>query len=366
MSLEVDPVRSFQVRQSNLAEIQWRESRGDDALADSQVDVAIRRFAFTANNVTYARLGPPIPTLGFGYWDFFPVDADWGCIPVWGLADVVASRHAALDEGKTLFGFFPLATHLRLNVGAVSGATVLDQSAHRRSLPATYNQYLIADQGLGLSAEAMDAYMVLRPSFSLSFCCASHLSEQRWFDARRVVISSASSKAAMGLAMLLADEDIEVVGLTSSRRVHEIDSRAVFDRVVPYEGVTSLPNDVPTIFVDIANTSEVTHTVHEHLGPRLRASIAAGFTHGSDFGEGLPGPSRELFMAPAHMQRLQGVWGKELYWQRFTEAWRRFHALIARHTAFVHTTGSTGVERVYREVLQGQVSDDTAHVLSIQ
>ena len=71
-------------------------------------------------------------------------------------------------------------------------------------------------------------------------------------------------------------------------------------------------------------------------------------------------------MAPAHMQRLQGVWGKELYWQRFTEAWRRFHALIARHTAFVHTTGSTGVERVYREVLQGQVSDDTAHVLSIQ
>ena len=113
----------------------WRESRGDGSLTDGQVDVAIRRFAFTANNVTYARLGRPIPTLGFGYWDFFPGDTGWGCIPVWGLADVVASRHAALDEGKTLFGFFPMATHLRLNVGAVSGATVLDQSAHRLRFP---------------------------------------------------------------------------------------------------------------------------------------------------------------------------------------------------------------------------------------
>ena len=50
----------------------------------------------------------------------------------------------------------------------------------------------------------------------------------------------------------------------------------------------------------------------------------------------------------------------------FTEAWHRFHAQIARHAAFVHTTGSTGVERVYREVLEGQVPDDTAHVLSIR
>ena len=98
MSPEVDPVRSFQVRQSNLAEIQWRESRGDDALTDGQVDVAIRRFAFTANNVTYARLGGPIPTLGFGYWDFFPGDADWGCIPVWGLAEVVAYFSIAADD----------------------------------------------------------------------------------------------------------------------------------------------------------------------------------------------------------------------------------------------------------------------------
>lgn len=357
-------VQSFQVSQSDLAKVRWREQRADGDLADGQVHVAIRRFALTANNITYARLGRPIPTLGFGYWDFFPSETGWGQIPVWGVADVVESRHPALEEGTALFGFFPMATHLRLTVDAVRGATVFEHSVHRRSLPATYNQYLIADRGLALGPEAMDAYMVLRPAFSLSFTCASYLSEQRWFDSRRILISSASSKASMGLAMLLAGEGLEVVGLTSAHRVDQIASRAIYDRVLSYADVASLP-DEPTVFVDIANASAVTRAVHEHLQPGLRASIAAGFTHGAELGDNLPGPARALFMAPAHMQRLQTEWGTGVYWQRFTEAWRRFHVLVSRHTAFVHTTGPADVERAYRQVLQGQVPDDVAHVLSI-
>lgn len=358
-------MQSFQISQSDLAEVRWRQQRDGGDLADSQVDVAIRRFALTANNITYARLGGPIPGLGFGYWDFFPSEAGWGQMPVWGLADIVASRHPALEEGTRLFGFFPMATHLRLTVGAIRGTTVFEHSAHRRSLPATYNQYLIAEQGLALGPEATDAYMVLRPSFSLSFCCAMHLSEQRWFDSRRILISSASAKAAMGLAMLLTGEGLEIVGLTSAHRVDQIASRALYDRVLAYEDVASLPNGPPTAFVDVANAPTVTRAVHEHLLPGLRASIAAGFTHGADLGDSLPGPARAIFMAPAHMQRLQAAWGTGVYWHRFTEAWHRFHGLVSRHTAFVHTTGPTDVERAYRQVLQGQVPDDVAHVLSL-
>jgi hypothetical protein len=358
-------MRSFQVCENDLAEVRWREQPTDGDLADGQVQVAICRFALTANNITYARLGGRIPSLGFGYWDFFPSETGWGQIPVWGVADIVASRHPALEEGTALFGFFPMATHLRMTVDAIRGATVFEHSPHRRSLPATYNQYLIAERGLALSPEAMDAYMVLRPSFSLSFCCATYLSEQRWFDSRRILISSASAKAARGLAMLLAGEGLEVVGLTSPQRADQIASRAIYDRVLAYDDVCSLASDVPTVFVDIANAAAVTRAVHEHLQPGLRASIAAGFTHGSDFGDNLPGPARALFMAPAHMQRLQKEWGNGVYWQRFTEAWRRFHVLVSRHTAFVHTTGPTDVERTYRQVLQGQVPDDVAHVLSI-
>ncbi len=357
-------MQSFEVSQSDLAEVRWRDHRADDGLGEGEVQVAIRRFALTANNITYARLGGRIPTLGFGYWDFFPSERGWGQIPVWGLGEVVASRQPDLEERATLFGFFPMATHLRMTVGAVRGATVFEHSGHRQSLPATYNQYLIADRGLGLSPEAMDAYMVLRPSFSLSFCCAAYLSEQRWFDSRRILISSASAKAAMGLAMLLAGEGLEVVGLTSAQRVGQITARALYDRVLAYEDAASL-TDEPTVFVDIANAPNVTRAVHDHLQTGLRASIAAGFTHGSDFGGHLPGPARALFMAPAHMQRLQAEWGTGVYWQRFNEAWRRFHVVVSRHTGFVHTTGPANVERAYREVLQGQVPDDVAHVLSI-
>jgi hypothetical protein len=50
--------------------------------------VKIDRFAFTANNITYAVVGDQ-----FGYWQFFPPTGDevkdWGILPVWGFADVV-------------------------------------------------------------------------------------------------------------------------------------------------------------------------------------------------------------------------------------------------------------------------------------
>jgi hypothetical protein len=100
MSLGVDPAQSFEVRQDDLADVQWRERRGEAGLGEGQVDVAIRRFALTANNITYARLGNCIPALGFGYWDFFPAGSGWGSIPVWGLADVVVSRHLAVQKAR--------------------------------------------------------------------------------------------------------------------------------------------------------------------------------------------------------------------------------------------------------------------------
>ena len=43
-------------------------------------------FALTTNNITYAVFGAAMQ-----YWDFFPTaDPDvWGCVPVWGFAEVV-------------------------------------------------------------------------------------------------------------------------------------------------------------------------------------------------------------------------------------------------------------------------------------
>src|SRR5207302_8785525 len=72
--------------------------------------LAIRRVALTTNNITYAAFGDAMQ-----YWDFFPAgEAGWGHMPAWGFADVIESNVAGLERGERFYGYFPLATHLRV------------------------------------------------------------------------------------------------------------------------------------------------------------------------------------------------------------------------------------------------------------
>jgi hypothetical protein len=370
-----DGYRSFLLAKDDLARTAWHDAAVPSAsgLEESEVLVAIERFAFTANNITYGLLGRRTRDLAFGYWDFFPFAGAWGQLPVWGVGEVIASRHGELRGGEKLYGFYPMATHLTLSIGSVMGAAVVDTSAHRRDLPATYNHYVRTAQGLPFDDATLDAYMILRPPFSLSFCCAMYLEEQHWFGARRVVISSASSKAALGLALLLKEarpDGLEVIGLTSAARVRQLESFGMYDRVAGYDQVSALPNNTPTVLVDIANAAVTTRAVHDRLGCALRASLVAGFTHGldrdgSEAPSALPGPSREFFLAPVHMQRLQDKWGEAVYWRRFGEAWQRFRHAVAPWLTIERVDGAPGVERIYRQALAGEAPNDRAHILSL-
>src|SRR5437899_1262463 len=107
-----------------------------DVLKPGDVLAKVDRFAFTANNVTYAETGVVLK-----YWQFFPAPTGWGIIPVWGYADVVDSRHDGIKPGERLYGYWPMATHVVLRPGRITEQSVVDDSAHRRELPGTYNAY---------------------------------------------------------------------------------------------------------------------------------------------------------------------------------------------------------------------------------
>jgi Protein of unknown function (DUF2855) len=77
------------------------------ALPDDALLVKVTRFAFTANNITYAVLGEHLK-----YWQLFPAPEGFDNVPVWGLGEVIASKHPGIAAGETLFGYFPMATHL--------------------------------------------------------------------------------------------------------------------------------------------------------------------------------------------------------------------------------------------------------------
>ena len=79
----------FLVRRNDFTQTRWVEAqrRAGSALEPGEVLLRVDRFGLTANNITYGVVGDLM-----GYWNFFPAPEGWGRIPVWGFADVVASR----------------------------------------------------------------------------------------------------------------------------------------------------------------------------------------------------------------------------------------------------------------------------------
>ena len=89
-------LRSFAFRTAPLAQRRRPACAGARPLADGEVRLRIDSFALTSNNITYAAFGDAMK-----YWEFFPTgDPAWGCIPVWGFADVVESRAEGVAVGR--------------------------------------------------------------------------------------------------------------------------------------------------------------------------------------------------------------------------------------------------------------------------
>ena len=114
-------------------------------LRDGEAELALRRFALTSNNVTYAVLGRSFGSFTDmpGYWAFFPSGSETdGHLPVWGFAEITSSHCQALPQGERVYGFFPLASHVVMQPARVSQASFLDGSSHRADLAPVYNEYL--------------------------------------------------------------------------------------------------------------------------------------------------------------------------------------------------------------------------------
>jgi hypothetical protein len=337
----------------------------ETALADGAVLVRIDTFALTANNVTYGVAGDLM-----GYWRFFPAADGWGRIPAWGFGDIVGSRHPALPVGERLYGYFPISTHVRLDADRVTPTSFVDAAPHRAALPPFYNQYMrvAADPGYARANEGEIA--LFRPLFATGFLLDDFLAREACFGARRLVLSSASSKTALALAFLSSADrhaECEVLGLTSAANADFVRTTGYYDGVVTYDDVAAgLPVE-PSVFVDFAGDARVVEAVHRRLGVLLRYSCRVGITHWDDLGpaENLPGPAPILFFAPDHLERCREDWGPAELASRLGEAMQRFLDSTSPWLNITAGQGPAAVEAVYRALLEGRANPADGHVLSL-
>src|SRR6476659_456581 len=171
----------FVVARDDLQTCKVIETRLPDAAAlpDEALLVKVERFAFTANNITYAVLGDELK-----YWQLFPTPQGFGNIPVWGFGEVIASKHPNVPVGERLFGYFPMATHLVIEATDVSKRGLRDGAAHRQGVAPVYNAYARVSGDLAYAGRQGDYQALLRPLFMLSFLVDDFLAEHDDFGSR--------------------------------------------------------------------------------------------------------------------------------------------------------------------------------------
>lgn len=354
----------FQVRKDDLGKTRFTDvTLHANDLQPDQLLVKIDSFALTANNITYAQFGEQME-----YWGFFPSDdADWGIIPVWGFADVIASRHPTIAVDERIFGFFPMATHLVMTPGKLTDSNFIEAAPHRSKLPSAYNSYLRITTDPAFS-EDFEAYQaLLRPLFITSFLIDDFLSEEKYFGAKSIVLSSASSKTAFGLAHLLhKHKGPSVVGLTSSSNRAFVEGLGCYDRVVTYDEIARQPVE-DAVYVDFAGSADVRRAVHEHYGDHLKYSCAVGMSHRqmNPPGKGLPGAKPIFFFAPDRVIKRSKEWGRGGLEMRLNAAWTGFVPVLKDWIKVIRGTGRSAVEAAYRSMLAGGVKPDEGHVLSL-
>jgi len=353
----------FVVKRDDLRQCAVEPGRASDetVLEPGQVLIRVDRFAFTANNVTYGAVGEMI-----GYWNFFPAGTGWGRIPVWGFGDVVASRHDALPVGERIYGYLPMSTHVVLQPDQVTPASFVDAAPHRAALPPIYNQYTRCAADPIYARDREPHIALFRPLFTTAFLLDDFLAEQNAFGARQIVLSSASSKTALGLACLLRTRGgARVVGLTSAGNAAFVDGTGYYDRVVDYDAVASLPA-APTVFVDFAGNGAVLERVHRRFGELLRHSAQVGVTHWERMAApaDLPGPAPVFFFAPTQLLKRLQEWGPDQFQRRLGAAMQRF-LTSSSWLRIVEHRGPAAVERLYRAMVDGAVDPAEGHKLSL-
>ncbi|MCZ8292562.1 MAG: DUF2855 family protein [Hylemonella sp.] len=332
------------------------------ALADGEVRLEVRSFALTANNITYAAFGDKMK-----YWQFFPSGAEgWGCIPVWGFAEVVESRNAEVATGQRVYGYLPMGHYLVVQAARVNRRGFMDASAHRRELAAIYNQlvFCAADPAYDPAREGQQA--VLRPLFTTSFLIDDFMAENEFFGARQLLLSSASSKTAYGTAFCLARRagGPTVHGLTSAGNLDFTRGLGCYGALTRYEDVTRLDPDLPTVYIDFAGDAGLRRTIHGHFGAALKYSCSVGGSHWEALGGAgdLPGPRPELFFAPAQGKKRSAPppegWGAAGFEERLGEAWSAFMQKVndpVRPWLVIHADrGAEAVSAAYQQLLAGR------------
>ncbi|MBE7635289.1 DUF2855 family protein [Sneathiella sp. P13V-1] len=356
---------TFDVQKDDLTQSRMTTSEANsENETDNSVWVKTEKFAFSANNITYAAFGRSM-----SYWDIFPRDEDWGNIPVWGNATVIKSNRDDIKVGQRLFGVFPMATEAMLNLMELVPGFMLENSEHRSTVSPVYNRYTLIPEDKGQMPEnAENATIIFRPLFITAYLLALHLQDNKCFGAKQIVMTSASSKTAICLSHYLKDlgVDVEVVGLTSPKNKSFVANLGSYDDAVTYDDLSAVAGKGPAVIVDFAGDPELIEKLKANLTENFIKAIGIGAAdwQASENDRNLPDEDMDFFFAPIHINQRTKDWGPVEFQKRMAGAWMSLLPEVIKWIQIKQLSGPENIQEVYVKMLNNQIDPTEGYVLS--
>ena len=325
-------------------------------LAPGEVRLAVEKFTLTMNNVTYARLGGgELP-----FWDAFPASDGYGRPPVWAFLRVVDSRNPDIQPGGRYYGYVPLGTHHTVGARRTARGFV-DTSVQREFLPVWYRTFQSAAE-----PDALDDHRtVYRQIFPASFLLGDFVTGLAADGAKSVLITSASSRTAIGLADRIALlSDLPTVGVTSPGNVDFVTGLGRYSTVTTYDELDAVP--APAVLVDFTGSHRRINAVYQQFPGGLAHTALVGYTHPDSVQQvpDLTDPVPQIFFTPVMEELAVAEEGEDRFYARYQEAEQRFLDWTTTWLRVDRQAGPAAITDVFRDLLAGSRPTGVSPVLS--
>ena len=236
--------------------------------------------------------------------------------------------------------------------------------------PGVYQRYGRVSNDPNHDTGREDQQALWQPLFMTSFGAADFLAYKDLYRAMIVVISSASSKTALGVAFLLSQQrprDCEVIGLTSPHNREFCEELGYYDRILSYEEIDALPKQ-PTVYVDLAGNEELPPQLRNHLGENLKKIVIIGITNWdkAPADVGLGTEDSTFFFLPSWLDKRRKDLGPGEFGRKYGEAQKTFFPSVDSWMRIEHSSGREAVEALYLAMLEGKVDPRVGHILSLR
>lgn len=334
-------------------------------LESGEVLLEVKKYAFTSNNITYAVCG-----FQLNYWNFFPSESnEWGIVPVWGFAEVIASKHDAIEVGEQVYGYLPMGKYLKVQAGKINTYGFSDAAEHRRKLAPIYNYYTRTAADPSFVKTLEDYIPIIKPLFATSFLIYYYLKENQFFDSEQIVLTSASSKTALALAFMLkqnqASDHKKIIGLTSNGNVAFVENSGYYDAVLSYDNCHEEMDQVSTTVVDFAGNSNLLQSISNALKEQLKNVTLVGLTDWQSAKSFKKIPNSSFFFAPTHIQNKYKEWGAEKTNMLLNTALIGFVKDVQENLEVEYVEEAKAVSKLYLEMLGGKVNPKKGYIVKV-